>query len=415
MSFGQKRNPTPNASQSQHQTNSNGQIPDWLRCCNRCVQGRVSLITNCGHLLCPNCFDNANNKCCICGKSCSVIELKPGFNGIPDEVKMLLQPVEIYIKNSQMKITQIAEFQKSHQNRLISNLKLKMKKMNDKMSTTVKSQENEISSLKSEILQLRKINSQMQHGQNRAINSPQNYSSHQQDNMWKNSGQSMQNLQQVHENHHSDFLSNFTPLKNDTSKNSPNIYQNQHQTPSKFMYNSNNLTAMSQNTNNNYNSIPSSSQLPQPIHSGHNISPKSSNSMNPNLRMSMRTPQSQQKLNNSLTRTPSPYSLNTSQGNLAGTPSPTNRSLNLSSGSESFRSSTPNLVNLHTSLKSSQVLNNPSNENRPSPHQQRPYTPNSGNSSLESLSSSAEDMQTKASNALMRLSQSLAFKSMQNK
>jgi len=392
MSFGQQRNPTPNVSQSQHPNNSNGQIPDWLRCCNRCVHGRVSLITNCGHLLCSNCFDNVNNKCCICGKICSVIELKPGFNGVPDEVKMLLQPVEIYIKNSQMKITQISEFQKSHQNRLISNLKLKMKKMNDKMSTTVKSQENEISSLKSEILQLRKINSQMQHGQSRGINSSQNYSVHQQDNLCKNTGQSMQNQQQTQENHHSDFLSNFTPLKNDTSKNLPNIYQSQHQTPSKFI-----------------------SQLPQPIHSGHNISPKSSNSMNPNLRMSMRTPQSQQKLNNSLTRTPSPYSLNTSQGNLVGTPSPTNMSLNLSSGSESFRSSTPNLVNLHTSLKSSQVLNNHSNQNRPSPQQQRPYTPNSGNSSLESLSSSAEDMQTKASNALMRLSQSLAFKSMQNK
>merc|ERR1719316_1807310 len=112
------------------------------------------------------------------------------------------------------------------------------------------------------------------------------------------------------------------------------------------------------------------------------------NSVNPNLRMSMRTPLSQQKMNSSMTRTPSPYQMNSSFGH-SRTPSPHYQGMN--SSFSTIQSSTPNLTCV----------------NPPKPSMKLP-TPAKEISSQPSYQPNNDELKQKANSALMRLSQTLA-------
>lgn len=437
---------------------------DWLRCCNACVSGRVSLLTNCGHLVCARCLDvnaESGKRCPVCRRPCSSMNLHSDLTGLPAEIQLLFQPVDTLITTQQRKLQQVIDFQRSQQNRLIGNLKEKMRRMGDKWNTLIgkaKSQEEELRVLRQEVGKLREWKRHHHQQQRQPTNHPHpflpsssaqapSYPSINSSSSISSSSSSSAAAVANADDPYKQFLMNFTPLKNEFNTRAPAISTNA-QPSNQSLPSSSTAYSSFQNT------TTSTSNHHHHHHQSHQrsgdaaidtelLSPAAAaNGTNPNVRMSVRTPLSVSSASSTSKqhhqvvgsgggrRTPSPYQLNTSFGSTimrsgggsGGNLHNTSATLHQSPLHHKGKIPSSSFTTIQSSTPSLTACIDPTT---PPPHP-RPFKSHDShhhalNRPLPTAAAagggaggneSKSELKQKASSALMRLSQSLAAKSL---
>ncbi|MEN2496213.1 MAG: hypothetical protein MHMPM18_000764 [Marteilia pararefringens] len=433
--------PNQNASDSRQGDDSDvsGAAAEWCRSCNICIQGRVEFLTNCGHLLCAKCKEKSPTQCRVCGKACSTMHMPNGLSGLPPEIKILFEPISSVVKSHERKLIQTYEFQKSQQARLISNLRQKMKYMSDKWNQLVnklKNQEREIADLKqNEEILLQKLqdsnfrlnSSQFDnngHINVSTFNSVSSNSSHPSE--FTNFYQSNPQEQLCNNSITKDFVSNFTPLKATHTNSIPTTFQKENSNVNYSNSNHNIQKPQQQVTQLINPKQRMSVRTPQGLGSGSGISPNTSKFRNAAAILphntSDVTPMTMMRH-----KTPSPYTispggvLNIPKSALdSRTPSPRLSNLTLN-GSAWVTTSTPGIVSArpqssshpNSAKRANDGRNDPDGARAKSHYQHRNLTPNFGIQSQPNTSHyDKNEVASKANSALMRLSQTLAARSM---
>lgn len=102
---------------------------NWLHC-NQCFyqpdkKGFKFYLTNCSHIFCEKCVSSCTkDKCKLCGSQCTTLPLA---GKIPKQVEdMFTDPLD-HLKKNLKSFSQIYEFHKSHQRRILRHLQNKIK------------------------------------------------------------------------------------------------------------------------------------------------------------------------------------------------------------------------------------------------------------------------------------------------